>query len=67
MPASKLLWGGDCSRVEAALGALEMAKDILARVLMAQVREFGYMSERQATGIARRVLHDNAAELFFGG
>jgi len=66
VPASKLLWGGDCSRVEAALGALEIAKDILSRVLIGQVKEFGYMNQNQAVRIARRVLHDNAAELFFG-
>jgi len=66
VPMSKLLWGGDCSRVEAALGALEMAKDIVARVLMAKVKEAAYFTEEIAVRAAKCIMHDNAAELFLG-
>ena len=66
VPGSKLLWGGDCGRVEAALGALAMAKGIVARMLMAKVKEMAYFSEKTAMRLARGIFHDNAAELFFG-
>jgi len=66
IPMTKLMWGGDCSHVEAALGALEVGKDIIARVMTAKVNEANYFTEDVALRAVKCILHDNAAELFLG-
>lgn len=66
VPMSKLMWGGDCSRVEAALGAAEFGKDIVGKVLMMKVKEAGYFTVELAVRAAKCIMHDNAAALFLG-
>jgi uncharacterized protein len=66
VPMSKLMWGGDCAHVEAALGALEFGKDIVGKVMMAKVKEADYCTVEVAVRAAKCIMHDNAAALFFG-
>ncbi|MCD6352212.1 MAG: amidohydrolase family protein [Armatimonadetes bacterium] len=65
VPMSKILWGGDCLRVDAAYAAVRYAQEVVAGALEAKVAE-GYMPDTMAFELAKRIFHDNAAELFFG-
>ncbi len=65
VPMSKIVWGGDCTRADAAYGALRYGQKVVADVLAARVEE-GYMPESMAFELGARIFHDNAAELFFG-
>ena len=64
VPLTKLLWGGDCGTVEASLGALEMAKRVIARALAERTETDRYFSHDTAIDVAAGILHDNAARLY---
>ncbi len=63
VPSGKFLWGGDCSCAEGIYGAVWMVRKALSEVLAEKIEE-GLMDEEAALGVARGLLHDNAAELF---
>ncbi|MFC1562803.1 amidohydrolase family protein [candidate division KSB1 bacterium] len=64
VPSNKILaYGGDYLFVEGAYGHAVMAREIVAEVLTKKVEE-GYFSEKEAITIAKRILRDNAIELF---
>jgi predicted TIM-barrel fold metal-dependent hydrolase len=64
VPSNKILaFGGDFIIVEGAYGHAKMARENVAEVLAKKVDE-GYFSEDEATVIAKRILRDNALELF---
>jgi uncharacterized protein len=63
IPYNKFLWGGDVSRIEDAVGSLELGKEVVATVLAERV-EKGEMTEGLAFEIAKRIFRDNAIELF---
>jgi hypothetical protein len=63
IPANKLLWGGDCGRVETAYGALLFAKEIVADVLAAKVCE-GYFDIDLAFYLANAIFNENAKTIF---
>lgn len=64
VPAGKIIWGGDCGTVEASLGALEMAKSVIARVLAEKTERDRYFTYDTAVNVGAGILHDNAARLF---
>ena len=63
IPANKLLWGGDCGRVETAYGALLFAKEIVAEVLAEKVYK-GYFDIKLGFYLANRIFNENAASIF---
>jgi len=63
VPANKLLWGGDCGRVETAYGALLFAKEIVAEILAEKVRK-GYFDIKLGFYLANRIFNENAASIF---
>jgi len=63
VPYNKILWGGDVTRIDDAVGSLELGKEVVATVLSERV-EKGWMTEELAFDIARCIFHDNAIELF---
>lgn len=63
VPANKFLWGGDCACAEGIYGAVWMVRKALSEVLADRV-DAGSLDEEGALGFARKMLHDNAAELF---
>ena len=65
VPVNKILgFGGDYSKpVEKVCGHLQMAKQDIARVLAGRIAD-SLMTEAQALGIAQRLLHDNARDLY---
>lgn len=64
VPASKLLaFGADCQYVEQTLGALLLTRRLLASALEAKVHESDW-SATLAESVARRVLADNAREVY---
>ncbi|HTF21111.1 MAG TPA: amidohydrolase family protein [Chryseolinea sp.] len=64
IPASKITgFGGDYGNVENVLGHLLFAKQIIANVLVAKVKD-GYFSETEAKNIARMLLYDNAMNIY---
>ena len=63
VPYNKILWGGDVSRIDDAVGSLELGKEVVATVLAERV-EKGWMTEELAFDITHRIFHDNAIELF---
>lgn len=64
VPGNKILaFGGDYRFPEGAYAHAVMAREVVAKVLAAKVEE-GYFSESEAKAMAKRLLHDNADELF---
>ena len=64
LPANKwILVGTDAYMVEWSYGKVCIVRDALARVLARRVRE-GRLSEKEALFIARRVLYENAKEVY---
>jgi predicted TIM-barrel fold metal-dependent hydrolase len=64
VPGARLLaFGSDVRWPEMIYGHLEMARSCLADVLEAKVRR-DYLSEAAASALARKMLHDNAVELY---
>lgn len=64
VPSNKILaYGGDFIIVEGAYGHAKMARENVTEVLARKVNE-GYFSEEEAVKIAKRILRDNALELF---
>jgi predicted TIM-barrel fold metal-dependent hydrolase len=64
VPSTKVLgFGGDCNLAEIAYGYSVIARDNVIRVLEARVAE-GISDPRSAVAIGKRVLCDNAEELF---
>lgn len=64
LPSNKVFgFGGDYFIVEGAYAHAKMARDNVARVLTEKVEE-GYFSPSEAVAFARRILRDNALEVF---
>ena len=64
VPASKIMgFGGDYFTVENLYAHLLFAKQIVANVLIAKVKD-GYFSEQEAINIAKKILHDNAIRIY---
>ncbi|MBM3776513.1 MAG: hypothetical protein FJW37_15335 [Acidobacteria bacterium] len=64
VPANKILgFGGDYNYAEMVWGHSVMAREIIAGVLEKKVAA-GEFGPRRALALCRRLLHDNAAELF---
>jgi hypothetical protein len=63
VPYNKLMWGGDVSRIDDAIGSLELAKEVVATVLSERVAR-GWMTEDVAFDVAKRIFRDNAIEFF---
>jgi hypothetical protein len=63
VPNNKLLWGGDCLRVESAYGSISFAKETVSEALAEKV-EKGYLSQVEALDLARKIFRENAWELF---
>jgi len=64
VPASKIMaFGGDAMHIECTYAQLMFAKQIVANVLIAKVRD-GYFSEDEAKRVAQMILHDNAIRIY---
>lgn len=64
VPGNKIMaFGGDYRIVEGAYAHSRLARRVVAEVLAEKVAE-GYCSEQEAQTLARRLLHDNAYQLF---
>lgn len=64
VPANKIMaFGGDYSIVELTYAHSVFARRIVSKVLIGKVRS-GYMSEEEAKYIAKKILRDNALEIF---
>ena len=63
VPYNKILWGGDVTTIDDAVGSLELGKEVVATVLSERVEQ-GWMNEELAFDIARSIFHDNAIGLF---
>jgi len=64
VPANKIMaFGGDYMIVEGVYAHSVMARRIVAKVLIDKVAS-GYFSEKEAVDIARRILRENAMEIF---
>ncbi|CAG5017675.1 hypothetical protein DYBT9275_05823 [Dyadobacter sp. CECT 9275] len=64
VPSNKIMaFGGDYHNVETAYGHSLMARAIVSKVLTEKVKA-GYLTESESLAIARRLLHDNAMDLF---
>jgi hypothetical protein len=64
VPASKIMgFGGDYFTVENLYAHLLFARQIVANVLIAKVKD-GYFSEEEAINIAKKILHDNAIRIY---
>ncbi|NOZ24091.1 MAG: amidohydrolase family protein [Planctomycetes bacterium] len=58
VPVAKLLlWGGNATRIEAAIGSLLLMKDALAQILAERV-ESGFFSRELAFDLVRKLLRD---------
>lgn len=67
LPANKILgFGGDYTNVESAYAHAMMAREDVVAVLSRKLRD-GFLGLDEARFLARRLLHDNAAELFGRG
>jgi len=63
VPANKIMaFGGDFLNVEGVYGHLLFARQVVANVLIAKVKD-GYFTENEALKIAQMILHDNAIQL----
>jgi hypothetical protein len=63
VPYNKFFWGGDCSFIEESTGSLEYGKEVLAEVLASRI-ERGLLTEEVAFDVVKRVLRENAIEVF---
>ncbi len=64
VPSNKIFaFGGDYHNVENTFGHALMARAIVAKVLIEKVRT-AYLTEAEAIDVARRILRDNAIELY---
>jgi predicted TIM-barrel fold metal-dependent hydrolase len=63
MPGNKLLWGGDCVRVESFYGSVLFSKKVVAQVLAQKVAD-GYFSPPVAIDLGRNIFRENALKLF---
>lgn len=64
IPSNKIMaFGGDFHNVENILGHALMARMVVSKVLIEKVKT-GYLTEKEAKGIAERLLYKNALELF---
>ncbi len=63
VPYNKLTWGGDSHNIDQAAGALRLAKEVVATVLAERLAR-GWLTQEVAADIARRLLRDNALELY---
>ncbi len=64
VPANKIMaFGGDYGGVECVYAHSVMARRIVASVLIEKVAD-GYMTEKEAVNVARRLLRENAMEVF---
>jgi hypothetical protein len=64
VPANKIMaFGGDYGMVECIYGHAVMARRIVASVLIEKVAD-GYFSEKEAIRISKRLLRENALEVF---
>jgi len=63
VPASKILWGGDCACAEGTYGAVATMQEALAAVLAEKIEE-DVLDFESAVWTAKGILHDNAEELF---
>jgi hypothetical protein len=62
VPYNKIFWGGDEVYIEGAVGALELAKEIVAEVLIARVKR-GSLTVDTALLIADHIFRNNAIQL----
>ena len=64
VPANKIMaFGGDYSIVELSYAHSVFARRIVSKVLIGKVRS-GYLSEEEAKYVAKKILRDNALEIF---
>ena len=63
VPYNKFFWGGDCAFIEETTGSLEYGKEVLAEVLANRI-ERGLLTDDVAFDIVKRVLRENAVEVF---
>jgi len=64
VPANKIFaFGGDFIIPEGAYGHSVMARQVVSRVLTEKVED-GYLTEEEAVQLARRILRENAANLY---
>ena len=64
LASNKVLgFGGDCKYAEQSYGHSVIARDNIIRVLDEIVAD-GDLTETQAIEIGKRIMHDNAAEVF---
>jgi predicted TIM-barrel fold metal-dependent hydrolase len=65
VPSNKIqAFGGDYFYAEDSYAHAKMARRVVAQVLAGKVEE-GYYTETEALEVGKRLLHDNAAALFF--
>ena len=65
VPASRILWGADCNHAEGIYGAATVTREVLAEVLAERV-DRGELRFEDAEYIGRRILRENALDLFPG-
>jgi len=63
VPYNKFFWGGDCAFIEETTGSLEYGKEVLAEVLANRI-ERGLLTDDVAFDIVKKVLRENAVEVF---
>ena len=64
VPANKIFaWGGDHGIMDHSYASLLLAKDLIAEVLAQKVAS-GYFSKRVALHVARRIVGQNAWEVY---
>lgn len=64
VPSNKIMaFGGDYHNVESTFAHSLIARGIVSKVLIEKVGS-GYLTEAEALEIAKRILHDNAIDLF---
>ncbi len=56
-------WGGDCAFIEESTGSLGYGKEVLAEVLANRI-ERGLLTEHVAFDMVKKVLRENAVEVF---
>nr|MBD3622682.1 amidohydrolase family protein [Sunxiuqinia sp.] len=63
VPYNKISWGGDVTTIEESVGSLEIAREVIAKVLSERI-EKGWLTDEVAYDIARRILRENAMQLY---
>jgi hypothetical protein len=64
VPANKIMcYGGDCQNVEGAYGASVLARETVIAALINKVKT-GYLTEDEAIAIAKKVLRENAINIY---